>query len=207
MLIKICGIKFKDNARAIEELRPDMMGFIFYPKSSRYVGADPSAELFHNTNRSIKKVGVFVNVEPSLIVELITKYGLDYVQLHGDESPEICVELRKKARVIKAFGVSSNFDFSLLNGYHDAIDIFLFDTKTEGYGGSGIKFSWDLLSKYSLDIPFLLSGGIDEDAASEILAIDHPMLLGVDLNSRFEISSGLKDIQKLNLFIEKIRNS
>lgn len=206
MRIKVCGIKFEDNARAIEAISPDLMGFIFYPKSARYVGDEASLELFQNTNKSIKKVGVFVNEEPSFILEIVSKYGLDYVQLHGDETVETCFKLRKKIPVIKAFGVNQNFDFSTLNAYHDAADIFLFDTKTDGYGGSGKKFSWDLLNQYTLDIPFLLSGGIDEFAAEEIKTLKLPQLLGVDLNSRFEISSGLKDIPKLNSFIEKIRN-
>lgn len=206
MKIKVCGIKFEDNARAIEALSPDLMGFIFYPKSTRYVGDVAPLKLFQNTNKSIKKVGVFVNEEPSFILEIVSKYGLDYVQLHGDESAEKCIELRKKIPVIKAFGVNQNFGFSTLNTYRNAADIFLFDTKTDGYGGSGKKFSWDLLNQYTLDIPFLLSGGIDESDAEEIKALKLPQLLGVDLNSRFEISPGLKDIPKLNSFIEKIRN-
>lgn len=206
MEIKICGIKYPDNAREVELLNPDFMGFIFYPKSSRYVGEYPDEKLFNLTNSTIKMTGVFVNEPIESILSKCRLYGLNVVQLHGDETPDMCQCIRKDYSVIKAFGLHSDFDFSVLSVYEGSCDFFLFDTKTDAYGGSGKKFSWELIEQYQLNTPFILSGGIDEETAGDLAKLNHPQFYGIDLNSRFETAPGLKDSQKLNSFIQKLRN-
>lgn len=205
MLIKVCGIKQADNARAIELLVPDMMGFIFYTKSPRYVGIEPESAPFENKHKAIRKVGVFVNESDETMITLIDKFRLDYVQLHGNETPEICSTMKLYSQVIKAFGISSDFNFDSLSMFEGTCDYYLFDTKTDGYGGSGNRFEWSVLDQYKLNTPFILSGGVGEENIADIDRLNHPMFSGIDLNSKFEISPGLKDVKKLSDFISKIR--
>jgi phosphoribosylanthranilate isomerase len=196
MKIKVCGLKHNENIIAVAGLKPDYMGFIFYDKTPRFAN-DLSEDILKQLPLDIQKTGVFVNETMENIHSLIEKYDLDTVQLHGDETPDFCEQLMEETIVIKAFGINESFDFEELKTYINKIDIFLFDTKTPIHGGSGKAFDWDLLDKYELDIPFFLSGGISLDNLGEIKNIMHPMFYGVDLNSRFEIEPGLKDINKL----------
>ncbi|MBL4678171.1 MAG: phosphoribosylanthranilate isomerase [Mucilaginibacter sp.] len=196
MVIKVCGLKYADNIKAIADLSPDYMGFICYEKSPRFIeGLAPEA-LFQQPS-DIIKTGVFVNEDPDVISKLIYKYKFDAVQLHGNESPEFCALFKHEVEVIKAFGIDKDFDFGRLDAYKNSVDYFLFDTKTPAHGGSGLTFDWTVLDKYKLDIPFFLSGGLSVENISEIANIKHPAFYGVDLNSRFELSPGLKDIDKL----------
>ncbi|MNK14860.1 N-(5'-phosphoribosyl)anthranilate isomerase [compost metagenome] len=203
MKIKICGMKYPGNIREISLLEPDYMGFIFYEKSKRFVG-EPEVI---NIPEHIKKVGVFVNEKVSVILEKVKKYKLDVLQLHGEETPQDCKLLRgNNCTVIKAFQIDENFCFSVLDDYESVTDYFLFDTKTENYGGSGVSFDWDLLKKYTNTTSFFISGGLGPDTIDELLQLKHPMLYGADFNSMLEVEPGLKTLGRSELIINKIRN-
>jgi phosphoribosylanthranilate isomerase len=201
LVVKICGMKIPENIQAVASLKPDYMGFIFYPKSPRY--AEPlDVSTLNSLPATIKKIGVFVNEDLEDILTIATKYELDGVQLHGTELVEMCKELRKAGFiVIKAFPIAEAYNFKVTKAYEGACDFFLFDTKTEAYGGSGVKFDWAILEEYLGKTPFLLSGGISVDDVEEIQKIEHTLFAGVDLNSRFEIKPGLKNIELLKQFI------
>lgn len=196
MKLKVCGLKYTENIKAVEALLPDYMGFICYDKSLRFIAAMADDELV-NISTDIIKVGVFVNEDADSISKLIYKYKFDAIQLHGNESPEFCDMYMHEVQVIKAFGVDENFDFAQLQAYKNSVDYFLFDTKTPVHGGSGITFDWSILDNYKLDVPFFLSGGLSLNNLEEVKQIVHPAFYGVDLNSKFEISPAFKDIDKL----------
>jgi phosphoribosylanthranilate isomerase len=204
--IKVCGMRDASNLASLIELNPDFIGFIFYPKSKRYVGETFNPELIKNIPSSIKTVGVFVNEKQASLYEKQEKYQFDYVQLHGDESADLCKELKHRGfKIIKAFSVDDHFDFKTLEQFQDSCDFFLFDTKGENYGGNGVRFNWNILNKYNLDVPFFLSGGVGLDEIDEIKKIDHPKLKVIDINSRFETEPGLKDLRKIDVFFSQLR--
>ena len=206
--IKVCGMRDIKNILSLAELKPDLMGFVFYPASPRFAGETSWQDLFSSFPTGIVKTGVFVNASLDNIKAMILRFGLNAVQLHGDESPEICKKLRSLGvKVIKAFRIDENTDFSKMKDYVSCSNWFLFDKATELHGGSGESFNWKLLEKYNLLHPFFLSGGIDLEDAVQILSINHPSLDGVDINSKFEIEPGVKDIEKVRKFMEKIRSS
>jgi phosphoribosylanthranilate isomerase len=196
MIIKVCGLNDAENMQAVAALGPQYVGFICYERSPRYMAGIDTAAL-KNIPQHIIKTGVFVNEDAGTINKLIEKFGFNAVQLHGSESPEFCAQFKGKVKVLKAFGIDENFDFEQLKPYAPYADFFLFDTKTVIHGGSGKTFNWDILKNYTLDVPFFLSGGISTDNLAEIEKIDHPQLYGVDLNSRFETSPGIKNITLL----------
>lgn len=189
-----------ENIRAIEQTKADLMGFIFHPKSPRFVASLPEY-----MPKKQKRVGVFVNASLEQILAKAQKFLLEYIQLHGDEPPAFCSELKNRGlKVIRALRIANADDIIRAESYNMA-DLMIFDTKTELYGGSGKKFNWQLLENYKGCVPFLLSGGIRSDTFEEIKAFFHPQFAGIDLNSGFEISPALKDVGKLNNFIEKIK--
>lgn len=189
-----------ENIRAIEQTKADLMGFIFLPKSPRFVASLPEY-----MPKKQKRVGVFVNASLEQILAKAQKFSLEYIQLHGDEPPAFCSELKNRGlKVIRAQRIANADDIIRAESYNMA-DLMIFDTKTELYGGSGKKFNWQLLENYKGCVPFLLSGGIRSDTFEEIKAFFHPQFAGIDLNSGFEISPALKDVGKLNNFIEKIK--
>ncbi len=205
--IKVCGMKYPDNISALSDINPDYMGFIFYPPSKRFVGLDFQKSDLDNINKETNKTAVFVNALLHEVIEFSNLYGFKIIQLHGNESPEFCKELMShKFTIIKAFGVDDKFDFQILENYLDCVDFFLFDTKTDDHGGSGKTFGWQLLNNYELDKPFFLSGGLSLDNLSSIEEIKNPNFYGVDLNSKFEIEPGLKDLEKLELAFKFLRN-
>jgi phosphoribosylanthranilate isomerase len=207
MKVKVCGMKYSENINQIAMLNPDYMGFIFYKKSSRFVNEIVMTSQLKKLPKSIKKVGVFVNETRSEIETISKKYKLDLIQLHGDESPVFCENLKEgKLKIIKAFQIDDQFNFSLLNEYEGTVDYFLFDTKSKSYGGSGRKFNWSLLSNYSYKTPFFLSGGINEKDISEIKKIKTLTIEAIDINSCFEISPALKNIPKVSEFIKRVKN-
>ncbi|MBN1822150.1 MAG: phosphoribosylanthranilate isomerase [Prolixibacteraceae bacterium] len=200
-------MKFPENRKAVSELGIDLMGFILYPKSKRFVGDLTETEKTRLFQTTIPKVGVFVNEDHELIVISGKQYELDYIQLHGTETVEFCCKIKQEGfKVIKAFGVDESFDFQITDLYSEVTDFLLFDTKTLSHGGSGKKFNWEKLAEYNGEIPFLLSGGIKPDDAETIRLISHPKLAGVDLNSGFEDQPGLKNISLLQSFIEKLKS-
>ena len=193
-------MRVSENIRAIEQTKADLMGFIFHPKSPRFVDSLPEY-----MPKKQKRVGVFVNASLEQILAKAQKFSLEYIQLHGDEPPAFCSELKNRGlKVIRAQRIANADDIIRAESYNMA-DLMIFDTKTELYGGSGKKFNWQLLEDYKGCVPFLLSGGIRSDTFEEIKAFFHPQFAGIDLNSGFEISPALKDVGKLNNFIEKIK--
>jgi phosphoribosylanthranilate isomerase len=202
MKLKVCGMKFQSNISKVSKLKPDFMGFIFWSKSKRFF--NEKSILISN---KINKVGVFVNQDYDFIEEKINNFKLDFVQLHGEEDYQFCKKIKNRCKVIKVFNIGTNFDFKILNSFESVCDYFLFDTKGDSYGGNGIKFNWKLLKKYPSRIPFFLSGGIDLTDFTEILKIKELEipLIGIDINSKFELKPGLKDIKKVKELIKKMK--
>ena len=198
MIIKTCGMRDADNIRAVSELGIDWMGFIFWVPSSRYVSEKPT---FLPTRQ--KRVGVFVDARIEEVKSKADEYALDLIQLHGKESPAFCERLKANSRqqLIKAFNIATQEDLEQTIPYEGLVDYFLFDTKAKMVGGNGTQFDWSVLSAYQGNTPFLLSGGIGPDDAEKVRNFHHPQLAGIDLNSRFELSPALKDIEKLKQFI------
>jgi phosphoribosylanthranilate isomerase len=204
--IKVCGITDPANAAEVAGAYPDYMGFIFHPISKRYVGPKPSTTLFSSITPGILKTGVFVNEHPRIITETVLNYGLDIVQLHGNESPGYCRSLQEAGlKIIKAFQMAAGFDFSTLQSYEEMCEYFLFDTITGNGGGSGLKFDWKIIDNYCCRKPFFLSGGIGPGDIQKIKEIKHFSFIGVDINSRFEIRPGIKDHRKVKDFIKLLR--
>lgn len=223
------------NIREVSQLGVDMIGMIFYPKSPRYVemqsshagiipdyakediGASDfsgsSSESVSTSSKSPARVGVFVDDMVQNIVTRVVNYHLDYVQLHGNEPREMCENLRSTLdpdirpgiKIIKAISVSDASDIQKYKEYVGAVDLFLFDTKCKTVGGSGQQFDWQVLDQYDGEVPFLLSGGIGPEDASRLHAFHHPKCIGIDLNSRFEIEPGVKDVEKLKGFLNEIQ--
>ncbi len=194
------------NVKEIAEAKPHYMGFIFYAGSKRYVGDYPDPELFLNVASGIKKTGVFFNENIENILDKSAITGLEVIQLHGSESPGSCSKLKASGLiVIKTFHISPDFNFGSLEPYNRGCDFFLFDTRSELAGGSGKKFNWDILAAYQADKPFFLSGGIDPGDSSAIKSLTNKGLYGVDINSRFEVSPGVKDAVKVKAFIKEIK--
>jgi phosphoribosylanthranilate isomerase len=194
--------------KEIGEAKPDFMGFIFYTGSKRYVGEETENELFKNVPAGIVRTGVFLNEDINIIVNISIRTGLEMIQLHGNESPAACAELKSTGlTVVKAFNVGEEFDFEYPEMYASACDYFLFDTKSPVYGGSGKKFDWRNLEEYSMDKPFFLSGGIGPGDVEAVKSVINRGLYAVDINSRFEIAPGIKDPGKVRKFIKDIKIS
>lgn len=205
MKIKVCGMRDKENIQAIAAVKPDYMGFIFYPQSKRYIGKT-DMDVLQSLPKTIKKTGVFVDADYQEIKEKIALYSLDAVQLHGDELPVLCRNLRLDGvEVIKAFGVNEDFYFYVTEPYLNCVDYFLFDTKTGGYGGSGETFNWEILKNYPYSVPYFLSGGISPVNLHQIGLLTDERLYALDLNSKFELKPALKDVGLLEEAFEQIR--
>ncbi|UOQ70297.1 phosphoribosylanthranilate isomerase [Hymenobacter cellulosilyticus] len=204
--IKVCGMREAANVAAVAALQPDFLGFIFYPKSKRYVAEALDAELLRQLPASCRKVGVFVDEAPAVVQQQVARYNLDLVQLHGHETPAQCAELQAAGiPVIKAFAFDADFDFETLRPYAPYCAYFLFDTKGEQPGGNGTTFDWSLLQHYPLEVPYFLAGGLDEQHAEALAKLHLPGLYAVDLNSRFETEPGLKDDAKLARMFRGLR--
>ena len=233
MYIKVCGMREPENIRAVSALGIDMIGFVFWPDSPRFVRMissqagiipDYSVERLNKGRGKVeapadevvlpKRVGVFVDDMPQSIVTRVFNYDLDYVQLHGEESRVMIENLRRTlepdiksgVKIIKALSIGSPEDVSRYKEYEGVVDLFIFDTKCKTVGGSGEQFDWDVLKLYDGQTPFLLSGGIGPDDVERVKSFSHPQFAGVDLNSRFEMEPGLKDVEALRQFIQAIRN-
>jgi phosphoribosylanthranilate isomerase len=199
MIVKVCGMRDAQNIRDVEKLGVDWIGMIFWPQSKRFVAEVPSYLPKHQ-----KRVGVFVDAPLEDIRQHISDYQLNIIQLHGQESPDY-VKALKPHTTIKAFNIAKADDLVQTEQYEGIADYFLFDTKGLMVGGNGQKFDWSVLTTYHGKTPFLLSGGIGLDDAESIGSFHHPCCIGIDLNSRFEISPALKDIDKLRTFLGKIK--
>lgn len=196
-------MKYAQNIAELAQLPIDYIGFIFYNQSTRYVESLEMPDLPPH----IQKVGVFVNATLEDIGDKVHRYNLQAVQLHGKESPEICAAVRDtfSVQVIKAFSVGGADSFTQTEAYANACDLFLFDTQTPLYGGSGKQFDWSVLPHYTGTKPFLLSGGIGPNDAAAVRAFSHPAWEGIDLNSRFETAAALKNVAAIRHFIERVR--
>lgn len=202
--VKVCGMKSSEEIQElIDSNLIDYIGFIFYPKSSRYITEVPKLD------GKFKRVGVFVNEELETIQAKINGYTIDVLQLHGNESVSEVKQLKEVIQkpIFKAFGIDERFDFKICTSYEPYVDAFLFDTKTEKYGGSGKQFDWSILQNYKGEKPFVLSGGLDEKALNELKNYSFPKMVGVDLNSKFELSPGQKDTKRIIQTIKQIKNA
>lgn len=200
MNIKVCGITDLKQLQQLDGLDIEFAGLIFYPESPRYVGDKLSGKEVKKADFDLRKTGVFVNPELIDVLDAIDEYGLDVVQLHGDESAEMCEDLSAEVEVIKAFRITGNEDIDQLVAPYDAVcDYYLFDTGglKESFGGTGQQFDWSILSKAKIEKPFFLSGGIGVEDLARVKAFKHPDLFGVDVNSRFESAPGIKDMSKI----------
>jgi len=209
MKIKVCGMKYDENIHELEALQPDYMGFLFFSGSKRYVESE-----LPEIRKEIHKIGVFVNQEEDEVVEKVHTNQLAGIQLHGEESPDYIEQLRaqlkdSEVKIIKAFPVGDSMNWEQMASYEGVCDYFLLDTKGKERGGNGVQFNWELLSGYPLKTEFFLSGGIGPDdiealkdfSKSEKSAMCH----AIDVNSRFELFPGMKDIEKLKVFIKDFK--
>jgi phosphoribosylanthranilate isomerase len=205
--VKVCGMTDPQNILSVAGAGPDYIGYIFYPLSPRWVGSDPDNSIFRNVPQTIERVGVFVDAAPEFVIRTAISAGLHAVQLHGDESPQVCRMIGAEGlSVIKVFGSEAVADGEKLSQYIGAADYFLFDTTTMQKGGSGRRFNWSVLGNYTIDKPFFLSGGIGPDDAEAVRNLANRGLYAVDINSRFEKKPGIKDAELVGLFIDKIKN-
>jgi phosphoribosylanthranilate isomerase len=200
MKLKVCGMKYQDNIEVVASLQPDFLGFIFHEESPRNF-----EEVIPDLPKSIHKVGVFVDKTVEFIANQIEKHKLSAIQLHGHESPEMCRILKStNAKVIKVFSIKDTFDFTVLEPYEQVCDYFLFDTKGKLPGGNGYTFNWDVLTDYPSTKPFFLSGGIglkQKEKLKEFINSEaSKYCFAIDVNSKFEIEPGLKNIEKLKEF-------
>jgi phosphoribosylanthranilate isomerase len=208
LLTKVCGMKNRENIRALLRLKPDFIGFIFYPKSPRYVDASIAHSLTERIPSDVKKVGVFVNSSIEEIMDKVISLRLDYVQLSGTESLSFVKKLHHaNIPIIKGIHVDEEEDLKKAIDFSPFISKFLFDTKTDVYGGSGLKFDWNILQSYLGDVPFFLSGGIGLPEVDDLLNFHHPLLQGVDINSKFEIEPGIKNTELIHKFLNIIRGT
>lgn len=204
MIIKVCGIKFEANIRAISKLSIDMIGLNFYSPSVRYVDESVIPEWYDMLDDEVSRVGVFVDMDADDIFDYVDEYRLDYVQLHGNESLETVQSIAAQVPVIKVFRVGEDFDMNAVQEYA-FVDYILFDKDSKGFGGSGHKFDWSILDAYNLEVPFLLSGGIAPDDVVAIKSFAHPKFVGIDINSKFESEPGIKDMALVESFVGALR--
>jgi len=198
MNIKVCGITELKQLQQLDGLDIDFAGMIFYKESPRYVGGKLNPKDVKKADFDLKKTGVFVNPEMIDVLDAIDEYGLEVVQLHGDETPEMCEDLSSEVEVIKAFRIKGDEDIDKLVAPYDAVcDYYLFDTGglKESFGGTGQQFDWSILAKAKIEKPFFLSGGIGVEDAARVKGFKHPDMFGVDINSKFEVSPGVKDMK------------
>lgn len=207
--IKVCGITQFKQLQQLEALNVDYAGLIFYKDSPRYMGEKLSGKEIKGADFDLKKVGVFVNPSYSDLLDAIDEYGLDIVQLHGNETPEMCEELSAEVEVIKAFRIEdSNVNIDKMVEPYDAVcDYYLFDTAglKESFGGTGKQFDWSILNKAKIEKPFFLSGGIGPGDAAKVKSFKHPDFFAIDVNSKFETEPGVKDMAELLKFLQAFK--
>lgn len=213
MMIKVCGMREPNNIRALSQIDGvDMMGLIFFLKSPRCVPA--TLKLQQLPEQHPKLVGVFVNETQRNVITQVINFRLDYVQLHGTENPTYLDNLRKAIvpdilpdiKIIKAISVREADDVKRWRDYEGHADLLLFDTKTKLVGGSGEQFDWSILQNYDGNIPFILSGGIGPEDTERVMKFHHPMCVGIDLNSRFEVAPAVKNTEEIQKFVTKVKS-
>lgn len=232
MIIKVCGVCTRENIQELETMDVDWLGLVFWPESPRYVrqvtargGFYPDYSSFARNAKELGgmpeeamkphkplRVGVFVDGMPQNIVTRVYNFNLDLVQLHGEESPVMIDNLRRtlmpdirQVKIIKTIFVEKAEDLEACAEYEPVVDYFLFHTKGKEIGGSGKRFDWEVLQAYKGHVPFLLSGGIGPDDVEAVRSFSHPMFAGIDVNSRFEIEPGKKDMEQVRKFVEAVK--
>ena len=212
MRVKVCGMTDIDQVKQLDAMGVDFAGFIFYPKSPRYVVRHLTGDQVKRAKLRLGKVGVFVNATYDDVMKQVDSYGLDMVQLHGDETPRFCEQLSNYITVIKVFrlGEDDPIDW-LIRPYQDSCDMFLFDTEGAGYGGTGKKFNWNTLKSADIDKLFFLSGGIEPGDAEKLKAFSREpvakKMFSIDINSKFETGAGIKDLKKIRTMLDNLKNS
>ncbi len=209
MKLKVCGNILPEQVRAYDDLGVDMAGFNFYPSSPRYMRQKISPEKMKQLKGKFARVGIFVNARYDELVRTVEEYRLDMVQLSGDETPEYCSKIADFISVIKVFRIAGKEHLDPLTiPYKNVCDFFMFDTAGTGYGSTGKKFNWKLLEKSPPLKPYILSGGIEPSDVEKLRNLKAgpggTKLFAVDVNSKFELSAGVKDIGKLSQFIEEL---
>lgn len=207
MKLKVCGMKYQDNIKEVASLQPGYMGFIFYNKSSRFFDTE-----IPKLSETITKTGVFVDADLDEVFQMIEKHDLKAIQLHGNESVEYCKTLNESnIEIIKVFSIKNQFNFDILQPYEEIVDYFLFDTKGELPGGNGYTFNWDVLKDYPSTTPYFLSGGIGLDEVKKLKEFQESSAskycYAIDVNSKFEIEPGLKNINELEKFKNCVTSS
>jgi len=211
MRVKVCGMTQLDQVKKLDEMGVDFVGFIFYQKSPRYAAKYIKGEQLKKMKLKMGKVGVFVNSTYDEVMKHVDEYGLDMVQLHGDETTKLCDQLSNYITVIKVFRLGDNDPIDwITRPYQDSCDMFLFDTLGVGYGGTGKKFNWDVLKPARMEKLFFLSGGIEFDDVEKLKEFAQQpnanKLFCIDINSKFEVASGVKDLEKIKLFVDNLHN-
>lgn len=222
MKVKVCGMRDGDNIRQVSEIGIDYIGMIFWEKSPRNVTMTPThAGIIPDTTQlvtdketpsSYQRVGVFVDEMAQNIITRVVNFKLDVIQLHGHEEPTLIrnlrstidPDLRRGIQIWKAISIMDRNSVAIYKQYEDCVDAFVFDTKCTCVGGSGKQFDWSVLDGYDGEKPFLLSGGIGPDDAARIRDFKHPKMMGIDLNSRFEIEPGIKNVELLKQFLTQL---
>ncbi len=208
--LKVCGLKEPENIKHVLKFAPERIGFIFYPGSPRYVLPELKPEHIENLSEVVHKTGVFVNQKIDEIKLFSEQFSLDSIQLHGNETPEFCEELYGFRPIIKAFGVSEETDWNSVKHYEDVCALFLFDTASKSYGGSGKRFNLNALKKYKGKLPYFIAGGIGpqniKTVMHEIRELNDKRLIGLEVNSAVETSPGIKDIDLLTSFIKQFKH-
>ena len=212
MRVKVCGMTEIDQVKQLDAMGVDFAGFIFYPKSPRYVVRHLTGDQVKRARLRIGKVGVFVNAAYDDVMRQVDSYGLDMIQLHGDETPRLCEQLANYITVIKVFRMGENDPIDwLIRPYQDSCDMFLFDTEGVGYGGTGKKFNWDTLKGVPIDKLFFLSGGIELGDVERLKAFEREPVarkfFAIDINSKFETSPGVKDLKKIRAMLDGIKSA
>lgn len=211
MRIKVCGMTNTEQVMQLDTMGVEFAGFIFYPKSPRYVFRHmPRPDIKKIKGQHINKVGVFVNAPVDELLQTVDDCGLHLVQLHGDETPKYCEKVADYVGVIKAFRLREDDQVLWkVKDYQDIADMFLFDTDGMGYGGTGKKFNWSMLQGLSINKPFFLSGGIGPDDVEGLASFSKDIvakdLFSIDVNSKFETIPGLKDMVAVEKFVKAVK--
>lgn len=208
MKLKVCGITQLEQLKQLDDIGVNYAGLIFYDQSARCIINKLNAEDVKPMHLSLKKIGVFVNAEEEFIMSQVENFGLDMVQLHGDETPGFCKLISDQITVTKAFRITQtneqNIDW-MMKPYEEYCDYYLFDTnRKNAYGGTGEKFDWKILHQNKINKPFFLSGGIGLKDVEKLKVFEHPFFYCVDVNSRVEISEGVKDMEAIKTMAEEL---
>lgn len=210
MRVKVCGMTQPEQVEELHDMGATFAGFIFYPKSPRYVFRHLTSAQLKKIN-TINKVGVFVNSSAEEVLHMVDECRLHMVQLHGDESPKYCERIADYESVVKAFRLSDNDSIEwMVKPYVDVCDMFMFDTMGAGYGGTGKKFDWNILKGSDIGKPFFLSGGIQPEDGHALKEFSHEpvskALFAVDINSKFETAPGVKDMKAVGKFLNELKD-